>query len=450
MEYADHIERLLSGSHADPFAFLGRHVDGARHVIRAFVPHADRIKVLSPRGRKVIAELSRIDEAGLFEAYIAPSALKTGHHFVAHFGDKSHRFDDPYRFGPGLGELDLYLLAEGRHDHAYRQLGAHVIKHEGVTGTRFAVWAPNACGVSVVGDFNHWNNRQHPLRSRGASGLWEIFIPNVGIGTHYKFSIRNAQGLDLPLKADPIALAAEVRPKSASVVGSLSQYRWSDKRWMNNRAVRQNRHAPISVYEVHLGSWKRDANDNWLSYDALAADLIPYVKSLGFTHIELMPITEHPFDGSWGYQPIGLYAPTSRFGQPDDFRAFVDACHAENIGVILDWVPGHFPSDEHGLAQFDGSHLYEHADPRKGFHPDWNTLIFNFGRREVVNYLVSNARFWLEEYHLDGLRVDAVASMLYLDYSRKDGEWIPNPDGSNQNWEAVRFLQTMNANVYGA
>ena len=444
------INRLVSGMHADPFSRLGLHIDGKTAWARTFAPNADSVAIFTPRGKKPVGTLNKIHDAGLFEIDVPAAKLKTGYRFEAIYGDHTHSFEDPYRFAPTLGELDLYLLSEGRHVHAYRMLGAHVSVQDGVQGTRFAVWAPNGAGVCVAGDFNHWSTVKHPMRSRGGSGIWELFIPGVSDGAAYKYAIRDASGHMHPLKADPFGFGAEIRPKSASVVRDLSTYTWRDKKWMDTRASRHHREAPISVYEVHLGSWQREEGNAFLSYAQLAERLIPYVKHHGFTHIELMPITEHPFDGSWGYQPIGLFAPTARHGIADDFKAFVDAVHNAGLGIILDWVPGHFPSDEHGLAQFDGTHLYEHADVRKGFHPDWNTLIFNFGRREVVNYLVSNARFWLEEYHLDGLRVDAVASMLYLDYSRKDGEWIPNPDGSNQNWEAVKFLQSMNADAYAA
>ncbi len=443
-------QKIISGTHAAPFSYLGRHDAQGKDILRTFAPNADAVHVYTPRGRKPVARLTQVDEAGLFEGMIMPSKIKTGYKYKAQYGDFEEFFEDPYRFAPAIGELDLYLLSEGRHVHAFNILGAHVGEQEGSAGTRFAVWAPNAAGVCVAGDFNHWNSVKHPMRSRGASGIWELFIPGVTDGTAYKYAIRDSHGHMQPLKADPFGFGAEVRPKSASVVRDLSTYKWRDKGWMSSRKNHQHREAPISIYEVHLGSWQRHGDNGFLSYKELSERLIPYVKTLGFTHIELMPITEHPFDGSWGYQPIGLFAPTARHGNADDFKAFVDEVHAAGLGIILDWVPGHFPSDDHGIAQFDGTHLYEHADLKKGFHPDWNTLIFNFGRREVVNYLVSNARFWLEEYHLDGLRVDAVASMLYLDYSRKDGEWIPNPDGGNQNWEAVKFLQSMNADAYAA
>ena len=406
------------------------------------------MSVLKPRGRKPLAVLSRVSDSGLFEGEVATRDVAKGYHLEADYGSGTHREADAYAHYPDIGDLDLHLLTEGRHQHLYRVLGAHLRTRDGVAGTRFAVWAPNATGVSVMGDFNGWNDRQHPMASRGGSGVWEVFVPGAAEGAAYKYSIRGPDGARVPDKADPVGFGAEVRPNSASVVRPLTGYAWGDGAWMESRPDTAHREAPISIYEVHLGSWAKPDAHGFHSYAELAERLIPYVREHGFTHIELMPITEHPFDGSWGYQPIGLFAPTSRFGTPDQFRGFVDAFHQAGIGVLLDWVPAHFPSDEHGLALFDGTHLYEHADPKQGFHPDWNTLIFNFGRREVVNYLVANARFWLEEFHIDGLRVDAVASMLYRDYSRKDGEWVPNPDGSNQNWEAVGFLQAMNRDAY--
>lgn len=443
------IDRLLTGVHADPFAFLGLHRFGSKSVIRTFQPGATSVKVYSRRGKTPVTELSCVDERGIFEGTIPASKVKSGYHLDCESVSGSHRADDPYRFTPSIGDLDLYLLSEGRHAHAFRILGAQVMSQNGVKGTRFAVWAPNVKSACVSGDFNLWSDYKHPMRSRGGSGVWELFIPGVRDGATYKYVFRDQGGHILPFKCDPFGFGAELRPNSASVVRDLSTYKWKDKKWLESRWMKQNRNVPVSIYEVHLGSWKKPDEHGFLTYNELSAQLIPYVKDLGFSHIELLPITEHPFDGSWGYQPIGMFAPTSRHGTPAEFKAFVDACHKADIGVILDWVPGHFPSDEHGLMQFDGTHLYEHADPRKGFHPDWNTLIFNFGRREVVNYLVSNARFWLEEYHLDGLRVDAVASMLYLDYSREADAWVPNEDGGNQNWDAVKFLQSMNAETYG-
>lgn len=442
------IHRLEAGTLADPFGLLGPHVDGAETIIRAFKPNADRVELIKSGGKKPLLALTRQSDSGLFEGRIKTSKLDEPYDLIAHYGDTHHRSADAYDFAPDIGDLDLHLLTEGRHRHLYRVLGAQRMNRGDVSGTRFAVWAPNATGVSIVGDFNSWNAVQHPMASRGGSGVWEIFIPGVGDGAAYKYAIRDQAGVTGPYKSDPVGFGAEIRPQSASIVRDISGPTWGDQDWMATRAPKQQRDAPVSIYEVHLASWQRDAPHAYLSYAELARRLIPYVQELGFTHIELMPITEHPFDGSWGYQPIGLFAPTSRFGTPADFRAFVDAFHQAGIGVLLDWVPAHFPSDEHGLGQFDGTHLYEHADPKQGFHPDWNTLIFNFGRPEVLNYLISNARFWLEEYHLDGLRVDAVASMLYRDYSREDGEWIPNADGGNENWEAVNFLQAMNRDAY--
>jgi 1,4-alpha-glucan branching enzyme len=442
------IHRLESGTLSDPYALLGPHTEGAETIIRVFKPTADRVDVSKRKGRTPVLELTRVTDSGLFEGRIKTSKLNGAYDLITHYGDTPYRAADPYAFAPSIGDLDLHLLTEGRHRHLYRVLGAQVMERDHVSGTRFALWAPSATGVSVVGDINGWNAVQHPMATRGGSGIWEVFIPGVADGAAYKYAIRDQSGTTGPYKADPVGFGAEFRPNSASVVRALPVRHWGDSDWMQSRAPKQRRDAPISIYEVHLSSWQRDAPHSFLTYSDIAERLIPYVQSLGFTHIELMPITEHPFDGSWGYQPIGLFTPTARFGTPSDFRAFIDAFHQAGIGVLLDWVPAHFPSDEHGLAQFDGTYLYEHADPKQGFHPDWNTLIFNFGRQEVVNYLISNARFWLEEYHLDGLRGDAVASMQDRDYSREDGEWTPNADGGNQNWEAVAFLQAMNRDAY--
>jgi len=444
-------DALTAGRHPDVFARLGRFPTEKSTIIRAFVPGADTLEVYTLKGRKALTKLKKIHPNGLFEGFLAASNAKSGYKLGASNGDASWDVIDPYQFDPVISDYDLHLLQEGSHEAAYKCLGAHIMAHQGVEGTCFAVWAPSASHVSLVGDFNHWNSAQHAMRSRGASGIWELFIPGIGDGTHYKFCIFGANGKQLPLKADPYAFGTEYRPNTASVVRALDNYNWGDKAWAEKRSALQTREHPISIYEVHLGSWKRtwDGDAPFFSYQKLAEELIPYVKEMGFTHIELLPITEHPFDGSWGYQPVGLYSPTRRFGTPAEFKAFVDACHAAEIGVILDWVPGHFPADDHGLANFDGTHLYEHADPRKGFQPDWNTLIYNFGRKEVANYLISNAHFWLDEYHLDGLRVDAVASMLYLDYSRKDGEWLPNEHGGNENLEAIHFMQQMNRRAYG-
>ncbi len=351
--------------------------------------------------------------------------------------------------GPLLGELDLYLFGEGNHRRLYDKLGAHPIAVDGVEGVTFAVWAPNARRVSVVGDFNGWDGARHPMRKCNDGGVWHVFVPGAGLGSRYKYELLGPDGALLPHKADPFAFACEHTPATASIVALPGMRDWHDDAWLARRAAAGRRDAPIAIYEVHLGSWRRGPGNRYLTYAELAEQLIPYVASLGYTHVELMPIAEHPFDGSWGYQPIGLFAPTSRHGTPAEFARFVDAAHAAGIGVIADWVPGHFPTDAHGLARFDGTALYEHADPRKGFQPDWNTYIYNFGRNEVANFLLANALFWLDVYHIDGLRVDAVASMLYLDYSREPGEWIPNVHGGRENLEAIALLQRVNAAAYG-
>ena len=351
---------------------------------------------------------------------------------------------------PLLTEFDLHLLGEGAHYRSYEKLGAHLIKLDGTSGVRFAVWAPNAREVSVIGDFNSWNRSSHPMECRGNSGIWETFIANLGDGELYKFFIRSHRDNHEGEKADPYAFASEVRPRTASKVCELDGYEWGDQEWMFSRGEKQRREAPISIYEMHLGSWRRAPETNsWLTYAEIAPQLAEYCQEMGFTHVELLPVTEHPFDGSWGYQTVGYFAPTSRFGTPHEFMAFVDTLHAAGIGVIIDWVPGHFPNDPHGLALFDGTHLYEHEDPRQGFHPDWGTMIFNYGRREVTNFLIGNALFWLDKYHIDGLRVDAVASMLYLDYGREEGEWVPNEHGGKENVAAISFLRQLNERVYG-
>jgi 1,4-alpha-glucan branching enzyme len=358
---------------------------------------------------------------------------------------------DGHAMNPFLTDYDLYLFGEGNHYRLYDKLGAHLIEQGGVKGTHFAVWAPNADAVSVLGDFNHWQSGQHPLQPRGSSGVWAGFLSGVGPGTLYKFAVNSRFDGYHVEKADPLGFAAEIRPHTASKVWDLSLYQWNDAEWMARRGKANALSSPISIYEVHLGSWRRVPEDGnrWLTYRELATVLVDHVHRMGFTHVELLPISEHPLDGSWGYQTVGYFAPTSRFGTPDDFRFLVDALHQAGIGVLLDWVPAHFPSDAHGLAYFDGTHLYEHADPRKGEHTEWGTKIFNFGRNEVSNFLIANALFWLDKYHIDGLRVDAVASMLYLDYARKEGEWIPNQYGGRENLEAVAFLRRLNERVYG-
>ncbi len=437
---------IVEGRHGDAFAVLGPHERAGKWVVTAFVPGAEALWLL-PAGRAEPVACAAVPGfPGLFEGVLkkrGPYRLRGRN------GATTWEFEDAYRFGPVLGELDEYLLGEGTHKRLWQALGAHVMEHEGVQGTHFAVWAPNAQRVSVVGDFNHWDGRRHPMRRRGATGVWEIFIPGMRDGASYKYEIRTGAGTILPLKADPVGFGSEHPPANASVVRDLGGAEWNDGEWMATRARRHRIDQPISVYEVHLGSWRRAPGNRMLSYLELAEQLVDYVADMGFTHIELLPVSEYPFDGSWGYQPVGLYAPTVRHGTPAEFRRFVDAAHRKGLGVILDWVPGHFPTDAHGLGRFDGTPLYEHADPREGFHQDWNTFIYNYGRSEVQNYLVSNALYWLEEYHLDGLRVDAVASMLYRDYSRGEGQWIPNRDGGRENYEAIALLRRANTVAYG-
>jgi 1,4-alpha-glucan branching enzyme len=434
---------IAQGTHGDPFSVLGLHPHGKAWQLRAFVPGADSLTVVAGAD---IPATPMDDVPGFFTADLP---AHTAYRLRAKGSGAEWEFDDPFRFGPVLGEMDEYLLGEGTHKRLWQVLGAHLMTHEGVEGVHFAVWAPNAQRVSVVGDFNVWDGRRTPMRRRGPTGVWEIFVPNLTEGTTYKYELRNIDGAVMPLKSDPAGFGSEHPPANASVVRDLRNPDWHDAKWMKRRGKAQNVDAPISVYEVHLASWRRAPGDRMLSYAELADQLVAYVTEMGFTHIELMPISEYPFDGSWGYQPVGLFAPTIRHGTPPEFRAFIDAAHKAGIGVLLDWVPGHFPSDAHGLGRFDGTSLYEHADPREGFHQDWNTLIFNYGRVEVANYLISNALYWLEEYHLDGLRVDAVASMLYRDYSREAGQWVPNRDGGRENYEAIALLQNMNITAYG-
>jgi 1,4-alpha-glucan branching enzyme len=446
----DAFDRLLNGDHADPFSVLGMHSDAAGVVVRAVVPDAASVAVVDANSGVVVAELERLHPQGGFAAVMPGRAAPFAYRLRIKWGDAYQDVEDPYRFLPVLGQMDVHLLAEGTHLRSYEKLGAHPLVVDGVAGVHFAVWAPNASRVSVVGSFNNWDGRRHPMRVHAGAGVWEIFMPAVARGDAYKFEIKSRDGYVVPLKADPYAFRAEHPPETASVVEGLPSLEWTDSAWMQRRRKASERSAPISIYEVHLGSWRRrpEEGNRPLTYDELADELVVYVKQMGFTHIELMPITEYPFDGSWGYQTIGMFAPTSRFGTPEAFARFVDRCHAEGIGVLLDWVPGHFPTDAHGLARFDGTALYEHADPRKGFHQDWNTLIYNYGRNEVQNFLLSSALFWMDRFHLDGIRVDAVASMLYLDYSRKEGEWIPNIFGGRENLEAIAFLKRMNELLY--
>jgi len=432
---------VIGGYHADPFRYLGLHEEGGHPVVRAFLPDAERVFAIDRAGRE--HELARIHEAGLFSGEVPEAG---GYRLKANWSGRAFEFEDAYRFPPVLSDFDLYLLGEGTHLRSYEKLGAHPMTLEGVDGVAFVVLAPNAKRVSVVGDFNGWDGRRHAMRVRG-TGFWEIFIPGVFVGQNYKYEILGADGALLPLKSDPYAFGAELRPSTASRVVDFSRIHPSVAGAHDVNA----RSAPISIYEVHLGSWRRrpEQNDRWLTYCELAEELPAYAKDMGFTHVEFMPVSEHPFDGSWGYQPTGLYAPTSRFGPPEDFLALVDACHRAGLGVILDWVPGHFPDDPHALSHFDGTALYEHANPLQGRHLDWGTLIYNFGRREVSNFLISNALFWLDRYGVDGLRVDAVASMLYLDYSRPAGAWIPNRHGGRENLEAIEFLRRVNIEVFG-
>jgi len=457
--FQDALEAIVGAESSDPFDILGPHWverDGKPALaIRGFRPGAMEMNVLW-KGTSEIHPAQQIHPDGLFEAVLTPGTLKLqGGEGVAP-GAYRLRFRfadggtvetfDPYAFPPLLTDYDLYLFGEGTHYLNYEKLGAHEREVAGIRGVHFGVWAPNAKRVSVVGDFNLWDGRAHAMRNRGSSGIWEIFLPELGEGTLYKFEILSRVGSYLGLKADPYAFAAELRPKTASLVCNIDGYKWKDSAWLEARAARDWLHSPMSIYEVHAGSWRRDTaeGNRWLTYRELADELIPYAKKLGHTHIELMPIMEHPLDASWGYQTTGYYAVTSRFGAPADFMYFVDRCHQEGLGVILDWTPAHFPRDAHGLAFFDGTHLYEHADPRLGEQPDWGTLVFNYGRNEVQNFLLSNALFWIEKYHVDGLRVDAVASMLYLDYSRKPGEWIPNEHGGRENLAAIAFLKKLN------
>ncbi|MBP8308036.1 MAG: 1,4-alpha-glucan branching enzyme, partial [Burkholderiaceae bacterium] len=481
---AAQIDQLRHATHGDPFSVLGPHTDARGDaVLRVFLPGALAVSAVSggttaevpgadaasaapaeptapgePTAPAAAAApaptsvaLRSLHPDGLFEG-VVPRALAARYRLRVQWpGGVISELDDPYRFPPVLGELDAWLIAEGTHLRPFEALGAAPCELDGVAGTRFAVWAPNASRVSVVGDFNHWDGRRHGMRLRRECGVWEIFLPGVPAGACYKYEIRDRAHHRLPQKADPYALAAELRPSTASVVAVLPPVVPPSPARQQANAL----DAPMSIYEVHLGSWRRPApggtgegghhgNSPFPDWDTLAATLVPYVRDMGFTHLELLPISEHPFDGSWGYQPIGLYAPSSRYGDPAGFVRFVACCHEAGLGVLLDWVPAHFPSDEHGLALFDGTHLYDHADPREGFHQDWNTLIYNFGRAEVRNFLVGNALYWLERYGVDGLRVDAVASMLYRDYSREPGQWLPNIHGGRENLEAIDFFRRLN------
>ncbi|WP_225205916.1 1,4-alpha-glucan branching protein GlgB [Novosphingobium huizhouense] len=440
------IEALLEGTHADPFSLLGVHPGPQGAFARAILPGAETAEAFALDGTPLGA-LARTDPRGLFEGLVAGPPQPVRYRC----GAGVHRWSvtDPYSFGPVLGPTDDFLIGQGTHFRLFDKLGAHPIEHEGASGVHFAVWAPNASLVSVVGDFNDWDHRRHPMRKRADTGVWEIFLPDIGTGRAYKYRIVGPDGAAQPLKADPYAFAAELRPATASIVARPGKPDWADHAHRAHWAKADARREPVSIYEVHPGSWRKPDAAEFYSWDELADRLIPYCVDMGFTHIEFLPVSEHPYDPSWGYQATGLYAPSARFGEPAGFARFVDGAHQAGLCVLVDWVPAHFPTDAFGLARFDGTHLYEHEDPRLGFHPDWNTAIYNFGRREVEAFLVNNALFWAEQYHVDGLRVDAVASMLYRDYSRKSGEWIPNAEGGRENWEAVGFLQAMNKALYG-
>lgn len=442
----DIIQAIVDGGIRDPFASLGPHEEDGGVAVRTFLPDAAEIRII---WNDTAVPMHRIHPDGLYEAILPAAALPIVYQLKATLTNGTTiQYEDPYRFGPMLAELDEYLHGEGNHQHIYEFLGAHLTEAEGISGVVFRVWAPSAHRVSVVGSFNNWDGRRHPMRFHPASGIWEIFIPGLQTGDMYKYEIKTNYKNYMVTKSDPVGFYAELRPNTASIVWDIDKYQWHDDEWMAQRAQRNGHQSPISIYEVHLGSWRLKNGWEWLTYEELAKELVAYVKEMGYTHIELLPIAEHPFDGSWGYQVTGYFAPTSRFGTPDQFMAFVDTCHQNGIGVILDWVPAHFPTDQHGLGFFDGTHLYEHEDPRKGAHPDWGTLIFNYGRNEVRQFLISNAIYWLDKYHIDGLRVDAVASMLYLDFSRKPGEWVPNRYGGRENIEAIDFLRKFNTVVH--
>jgi 1,4-alpha-glucan branching enzyme len=440
------VQALIEGRHGDPFSILGRHPAGGGSIVRVFMPGARSVEVLRRDKDSGSDRLHLVHGDGLFAGRLDH---QDPYRVRVHWPDAVQEMEDPYSFGLLLGDLDLHLIGQGTHYELGSVLGAQPMTIDGVAGVRFAVWAPNARRVSLVGDFNSWDGRRNPMRLRREAGVWELFVPRLGPGERYKFEVVGPHGQLLPQKADPIARAAEPAPGSASVVARSEPFRWTDSEWMQARAARQTENSPISVYEVHAGSWMRleQEGNRSLDWTELADRLIPYVSGLGFTHIELLPITEYPFGGSWGYQPLGLFAPTGRYGTPEDFAEFVNRCHEAGLGVILDWVPAHFPTDVWGLAQFDGTALYEHQDPREGFHQDWNTLIYNLGRSEVKGFLIASALHWLERFHIDALRVDAVASMLYRDYSRKSDEWIPNKYGGRENLEAIEFFRHLNSIV---
>ena len=446
----EEMEAIINGDHGNAFAVLGIHRNkGSKEVfIRAYHPNTKSIEVIRKSDNSSLGYMEKLDERGFYQIN-----LGVGENFAYKFKIENdlgniYEAEDPYRFPPTLGDIDVYLLSEGNHLNMYKILGAHIREMDGVKGVSFAVWAPNAKRVSVVGGFNNWDGRVNPMRKHISCGVWDIFIPGIQEGEIYKYEVKTQNDYILT-KSDPVGFYAEKRPHTASIVYNIDRYDWSDEEWMKYRQEYNSFDKPMSIYEVHLGSWRRKENNEYLTYRELADTLVPYVVNMGFTHVEFLPLAEHPLDASWGYQVVGMFAPTSRFGTPDDLRYLIDKFHQAGISVIMDWVPAHFPKDGHGLVEFDGTHLYEHADPRKGEHKDWGTKIYNYGRTEVCNFLCASALYWLKEFHIDGLRVDAVASMLYLDYSRNPGEWIPNQYGGNENLEAISFLRKMNELVYG-
>ncbi len=444
----EEMEAVISGNHGNVFAVLGIHKDkGSKEVfIRTYQPHAKSVELLKYDDSS-LGFLTKLDDRGFFQINVGAVDNFPYRFRIENGLGQFYIKEDEYRFSSVLGDIDVYLLAEGNHLEMYKRLGAHIMEMDGIKGVGFAVWAPNAKRVSVVGGFNNWDGRAHVMRKHPTCGVWDIFIPGISAGELYKYEIKTQEDYIL-VKSDPVAFWSEKRPNTASIVYD-SKYNWNDEGWMNYREEHNSFDKPMSIYEVHLGSWRRKDGNEFLTYRELADTLVPYVSNMGFTHVEFLPLTEHPLDSSWGYQVVGMFSPTSRFGTPDDLRYLIDKFHEANIAVIMDWVPAHFPKDGHGLNEFDGTHLYEHADPRKGEHSDWGTKIYNYGRTEVCNFLCASALYWLKEFHIDGLRVDAVASMLYLDYSRKNGEWIPNIYGGNENLEAISFLRRMNELVYG-
>ncbi len=446
--HPDAIQALIDGEMGAPGSLLGRHQSGDQVSIRTFRPWAERIDIVNDQTQARV-RMRKFNDAGLFIASLDKTWAQARYHFEALAADQSvESYADPYIFAPLLSDYDLYLFSEGRHQNIYEKMGAHRREVDGIAGIHFAVWAPNCYKAAVVGDFNRWDARTHIMENRGGSGIWELFVPNIDVGVHYKYEVRSHHHGYRAEKTDPYGFYAEVRPKTASIVYDIDRYDWQDEAWMTARAQKDPLAQPMNIYELHLGSWKRKQGNAYLTYRELAAELVPYLVDMGYTHLELLPLAEHPLDESWGYQVVGYYAPTSRYGTPSDFMRFVDCCHQHDIAVILDWAPAHFPKDGHGLNYFDGTHLYSHEDRRQGEHPDWGTMIFNYDRSEVRSFLIANALFWLKKYHIDGLRVDAVSSMIYLNFSREDGQWIPNEYGGHENLAALSLLREFNEAVH--